>query len=145
MATNGKENGQRQLAWVFDLNKCVGCQTCSVSCKVLWTEEEEGGTEQMWWMTVNTKPGRGTPRDWETMGGGYQDGKLQTGKLPTRDEFGGGWTYNYDEVLRGGKGRDVHLERKGEGARVTDAARWGPNWDEDEGGGEEPVVRRGVS
>ncbi|HEU4759600.1 MAG TPA: 4Fe-4S dicluster domain-containing protein [Dehalococcoidia bacterium] len=121
---------QRQLAWVFDLNKCIGCQTCSVACKVLWAEEE--GTEQMWWMTVNTQPGRGTPRDWETMGGGYQDGQLQLGHLPARDEFGGGWTYNYDEVLRGGKGRSVHL------SRINDGSRWGPNWDEDEGGGEWP-------
>ena len=28
----------RQLAWVFDLNKCIGCQTCSVACRVRWTE-----------------------------------------------------------------------------------------------------------
>ena len=35
-------------------------------------------------MTVNTQPGRGTPRDWETMGGGYDaDGKLQLGKIAT--------------------------------------------------------------
>ena len=50
---------KRQLAWVFDLNKCIGCQTCSVACKVLWTQEK--GEEPMWWMTVNTKPGLGTP------------------------------------------------------------------------------------
>ena len=30
---NGEE---RQIAFVFDLNKCIGCQTCSVACKVLW-------------------------------------------------------------------------------------------------------------
>jgi complex iron-sulfur molybdoenzyme family reductase subunit beta len=22
---------------VFDLNKCMGCQSCSVACKMLWT------------------------------------------------------------------------------------------------------------
>ena len=68
-------------------------------------DEGEAGTEHKWWMTVNTQPGQGTPKDWESMGGGYKDGKLQTGKLPTREEFGGGWDYNYDEVLHGGKGR----------------------------------------
>ncbi len=47
---------KRQLAWVFDLNKCVGCQTCSVACKVLWPGEDPG-TEAQWWMTVNTQPG----------------------------------------------------------------------------------------
>ena len=38
MATQSKKaDSQRQLAWVFDLNKCIGCQTCSVACKILWT------------------------------------------------------------------------------------------------------------
>ena len=128
MTTNGKTAAGKQLAWVFDLNKYIGCQTCSVACKVLWNEGDPG-TEHMWWMTVNTKPGRGTPKDWETMGGGYKDGKLQLGKVPTNDEFGGGWDYNYDEVLHGGKGRDVHLQK------IAGSKDWGPNWDEDEGGG----------
>ena len=125
-------SGKHQLAWVFDLNKCIGCQTCSVACKVLWPEGEEG-TDHMWWMTVNTQPGRGTPIDWESMGGGRDaDGKVVIGKIPTDEEFGGGWDYNYDEVLRGGKGRSVHLEK------IAGSKTWGPNWDEDEGGGEWP-------
>ena len=33
---------KRQLAWVFDLNKCIGCQTCSVACKVLWPQRGSG-------------------------------------------------------------------------------------------------------
>ena len=123
---------KRQLAWVFDLNKCIGCQTCSVACKVLWTQEEQGA-EHQWWMTVNTKPGAGTPKDWEQMGGGYDArGKMQLGKLPTPEEFGGGWDYNYDEVLRGGHGRSVHLQK------TAGSRSWGMNWDEDEGGGEFP-------
>jgi ethylbenzene hydroxylase subunit beta/complex iron-sulfur molybdoenzyme family reductase subunit beta len=123
---------KRQLAWVYDLNKCIGCQTCSVACKVLWNEGE-AGTENQWWMTVNTKPGRGTPRDWEQMGGGYDaQGKLVLGKEPTDEEFGGGWDFNYDEVLRGGHGRSVHLKR------TSGSSSWGMNWDEDEGGGEFP-------
>ena len=124
------ENSKRQLAWVFDINKCIGCQTCSVACKVLWTEGED--TQHMWWMMVNTLPGRGTPRDWETMGGGYKNGQPQKGQLPTEEEFGGGWDFNYDEVLHGGKGRSVHL------TKIAGSKSWGPNWDEDEGGGEWP-------
>lgn len=129
--TNGNGTTGHQLAWVFDLNKCIGCQTCSVACKVLWNEGE-AGTEHMWWMTVNTQPGRGTPIDWEAMGGGYEDGELVKGVLPTPEQFGGGWDYNYDEVLHGGKGRSVHLQK------VAGSKTWGPNWDEDEGGGEWP-------
>jgi len=129
----GSVNGsKRQLAWVYDLNKCIGCQTCSVACRVLWTEGEEGA-EPQWWMTVNTQPGRGTPRDWETMGGGYDaEGRLQDGQLPTPEEFGGGWDFNYDAVLRGGRGRSEHLKK------VSGSESWGMNWDEDEGGGEFP-------
>ena len=129
MATH--TGAKRQLAWVFDLNKCIGCQTCSVACKVLWTQEEEGA-EHEWWMTVNTAPGRGTPRDWKSMGGGYKDGKVQLGHKPTAEEFGSGWTFNYDEVLRGGQGRSTHLQK------TSGSKTWGMNWDEDEGGGQFP-------
>jgi DMSO reductase family type II enzyme iron-sulfur subunit len=130
MATQSQTTSQHQLAMVFDLNKCIGCQTCSVGCKVLWTREE--GEEHQWWCTVNTQPGKGTPKDWEEMGGGYRNGDPVLGHLPTRDEFGGGWDYNYEEVYYQGKGNTVFLQPKG------DAPKWGPNWDEDEGAGEYP-------
>jgi len=127
-ADDGK---QRQIAWVIDLNRCMGCQTCSVACKVLWTRE--AGTEHMWWCTVNTQPGRGTPRDWETMGGGYrQDGALIFGHIPSQSEFGEAWNFNWQEVYAGGRGQAVHLQPKG------DAPTWGMNWDEDVGAGEYP-------
>ena len=48
---------KRQLAMVFDLNKCLGCHTCSVACKTQWTGEE--GMENMWWTVVNTHAGQG--------------------------------------------------------------------------------------
>jgi ethylbenzene hydroxylase subunit beta/complex iron-sulfur molybdoenzyme family reductase subunit beta len=67
------------------------------------------------------------------MGGGYdKNGKLKLGKLPTREEVGGGWKFNYDEVLRGGAGRKAHLKK------IAGSKTWGMNWDEDEGGGEFP-------
>src|SRR3989304_6209627 len=108
-----KENG-RQIAMVFDLNKCMGCQTCSVACKMLWTRDDDGsdGTDYMWWCSVNTMPGRGYPKDWGPLGGG--------------------WDFTYDEVDYGGKGASVHLEPVGE------PPSWGPNWDEDQGAGEWP-------
>ncbi|MCP3983436.1 MAG: respiratory nitrate reductase subunit beta [bacterium] len=115
---------------VMDLNKCIGCQTCTIACKRLWTQDE--GMESMWWNTVNTQPGRGTPRDWEELGGGFRDGAANPGRIPTRKEFGQAGDYNHQEVLFEGKGNGAHLQVKG------DRPDWGPNWDEDQGDGEFP-------
>ena len=124
----------RQLAMVFDLNKCLGCHTCAISCKRQWTRDE--GMEQQWWAVVNTQPGMGTPKNWEHLGGGWDaKGEPRPSKIPTRDEFGDAWKFNKDEVFQGGKGTVTYLKpvtTKGE------APDWGPNWDEDEGGGEYP-------
>ncbi len=116
-----------QLAMALDLNKCMACQSCTVACKVLWTDKK--GMEHHWWMKVNTMPGRGYPRDWEKMGGGYDsEGKLVEGRKPTEEEYGGHWEFKPWEVYTsGGKGTDVYLTP----GRPT----WGPNWDEDIGGG----------
>jgi ethylbenzene hydroxylase subunit beta/complex iron-sulfur molybdoenzyme family reductase subunit beta len=121
---------------LFDLNKCMGCQTCAVACKMLWTRE--AGEEHQWWCTVNTQPGLGTPKGWEQMGGGFRDGQPVPGHQPSREEFGGGWAFNHEEVFFGGKGRSVYLGPQVSGDAPAGTTRWGPNWDEDQGGGEYP-------
>ncbi len=121
---------KRQLAMVFDLNKCIACNTCTIACKTQWTREE--GMESMWWTITNTLPGLGTPKNWENSGGGFTaDNKMRPGRMPTGEEFGHAWEFNYDEVFAGGKGQKVHTKPKGN-------PQWGPNWDEDQGGGEYP-------
>ena len=62
----------RQLAMVMDLNKCIGCQTCTVACKTQWTNRN--GREGMYWNNVETKPGMGFPKKWEELGGGFDEG-----------------------------------------------------------------------
>lgn len=121
---------ERQVAIVFDTNKCMGCQTCTVACKMLWTNTK--GMEHQWWMKVNTMPGKGSPKDWEKMGGGYDaQGKLVLGKCPSLEEFGEAWQFNHE---------DVFFRKDGEIAFVTPQSKptWGPNWDEDIGEGEWP-------
>jgi len=124
---------QSQVAMVFDLNKCMGCQTCSVACKTLWTTEE--GEEHQWWCSVNTQPGQGTPKNWEQMGGGFRDGKPVPGVQPGRADFGGGWDFNYQEVFYGGQGNKTHLRPTEPGDGRTER---GMNWDVDQVGGEWP-------
>ena len=127
------ESQQRQLAMVFDLNKCLGCQTCTVSCKTLWTDAP--GMEYMWWNIVNTMPGQGTPRGRFESGGGFPDGSARPGKLFKKADFGEAWEFNYEDVFYGGEGQRVHLEPRTAAGTAPD---WGPNWDEDQGAGVYP-------
>jgi nitrate reductase beta subunit len=49
----------RQFAAVFNINRCIGCQTCTMACKSTWTFSP--GQELMWWNNVETKPFGGYP------------------------------------------------------------------------------------
>lgn len=121
---------KRQIAFVVDLNKCMGCHTCTIACKTLWTNDK--GMDHMWWMKVSTMPGRGYPRDWEKMGGGYDgDGKVNLGKEPGVSDYGKPMEFNYEEVFYGGNGHRAHLAPR-------ESPGWGPNWEEDIASGEYP-------
>jgi complex iron-sulfur molybdoenzyme family reductase subunit beta len=116
----------RQLAMVMDLNKCIGCQTCTVACKTQWTNRN--GREYMYWNNVETRPGDGYPRKWEELGGGFDEaGALREGSVPPRGAgYGTPWDFNLDEAALG-----AEIQPQGETGN-------GPNWDEDRGGGEFP-------
>jgi nitrate reductase / nitrite oxidoreductase, beta subunit len=70
-----------QIAMVLNLDKCIGCHTCSVTCKNVWTNRE--GMEYAWFNNVETKPGIGYPKDWENQNrwkGGWtrkKNGKIE--------------------------------------------------------------------
>ncbi len=67
-------NVRAHMSMLFHLDKCIGCHTCSIACKNLWTDRK--GAEYMWWNNVETRPGSGYPTQWEN-----------------QDQFNGGWKY----------------------------------------------------
>ncbi len=54
---------ERQFAFVFNINRCIACQTCTMACKSTWTFSK--GQEHMWWANVETKPYGGYPQSWD--------------------------------------------------------------------------------
>ena len=54
---------QKQFVAVFNINRCIGCQTCTGACKATWTFSK--GQEYMWWNNVETKPYGGYPHHWD--------------------------------------------------------------------------------
>lgn len=154
-----------QVAMVMNLDKCIGCHTCSVTCKQTWTNRT--GTEYVWFNNVETRPGQGYPRGYEDQDkwkGGWQlkHGRLvpRTGgrarrlarlfanpELPTLDDYYQPWTYDYENLTTAPLGDDLPSAppRSLIDGRPTDVT-WGPNWDDDLGGGPgqlsaDPVLR----
>ena len=146
-------NVRAQVSMVFHLDKCLGCHTCSVVCKNIWTDRR--GTEYMWWNNVETKPGTGYPTLWEDQvkyKGGWErrngrislrsTGKLQSltnifhhPHLPTMDDYYEPWTYRYQDLFDATSGNDQPTARPI--SMVTGQhmdVEAGPNWDDDLGG-----------
>jgi nitrate reductase / nitrite oxidoreductase, beta subunit len=53
----------KQFAAVFDINKCISCQTCTLACKTTWTSGK--GQEYMLWNNVESKPYGFYPLAWD--------------------------------------------------------------------------------
>ena len=143
-------NIRAQVSSVFHLDKCIGCHTCSIACKNLWTDRK--GSEYMWWNNVETKPGTGYPTRWEDqevyrggwetvgsqlqlkMGGrGKTLGKLfHNPHLPTMDDYYEPFTYRYGDLTSAPAGEDQPTARPVSmvsGKPMNIEA--GPNWDDD--------------
>jgi nitrate reductase beta subunit len=74
---------QKQFAAVFDTNKCIACQTCTLACKTTWTSGK--GQEYMLWNNVETKPYGSYPLAWdlkllEMLNGGRWNGTTYEGE-----------------------------------------------------------------
>lgn len=123
---------QRQVAMVLDLNKCLGCQTCTIACKKMWNTDS--GTGYSYWNNVETLPGKGFPRDWQQLGSRNGDGSVKQGVIPNLDQhYGRAWHFNHQKTFFRENGNAVKQWLKPEGD-----PQWGPNWDEDHGAGDYP-------
>jgi nitrate reductase beta subunit len=74
---------KKQFGAIFDTNKCIACQTCTVACKTTWTTGR--GQEYMLWNNVETKPRGGFPMTWDLrvldlLKQGQWDGRRHVGK-----------------------------------------------------------------
>ncbi|WP_206479197.1 MULTISPECIES: nitrate reductase subunit beta [Kocuria] len=156
-----------QVAMVMTLDKCIGCHTCSVTCKQAWTNR--AGTEYVWFNNVETRPGQGYPRryeDQERWKGGWElnrrgNLKLKSGgrlkKLaqlfaspvqPELADYYEPWTYDYENLVNAPASDDFPVARPkslitGEDTKIE----WSANWDDDLGGTTEmghldPVVQK---
>jgi nitrate reductase beta subunit len=54
---------RKQFAAVFDINKCIACQSCTLACKTTWTSGK--GQEYMLWNNVESKPYGFYPLAWD--------------------------------------------------------------------------------
>ncbi len=155
-----------QMAMVMNLDKCIGCHTCSVTCKQAWTNRT--GTEYVWWNNVETRPGQGYPRtyeDQERWKGGWivKNGKLELkagGRikkllqifanpvLPGIEDYYEPWTYDYDTLISAPLGEHTPVARpysliSGKPMNIT----WSANWDDNLGGSptltkDDPILRK---
>ena len=144
-----------QVGMVLNLDKCIGCHTCSVTCKNVWTSRE--GMEYAWFNNVESKPGTGFPTDWENQekwkGGWIRkiNGKLQPrmgnralllGKifanphLPGIDDYYEPFDFDYQNLHNAPEGKHQPIARPRSlitGQRM-DKITSGPNWEEILGG-----------
>jgi nitrate reductase beta subunit len=146
-----------QVSMVMNLDKCIGCHTCSVTCKNVWTNRR--GAEYMWFNDVETKPGIGYPKRWEDQerwkGGWELDRRgrlrLKAGgpvrklaslffnpDLPTMEDYYEPWTYDYETLTNAPAQRHQPVARPE--SQITGRPldlEWGPNWEDDLAGAPE--------
>lgn len=144
-----------QVGMVLNLDKCIGCHTCSVTCKNVWTNRE--GVEYAWFNNVETKPGIGYPKDWENQkrwNGGWTrgtDGRIRprmgakwrilakifaNPDLPEIDDYYEPFDFDYGHLQSAGEVQTPPTARPRSlitGQRM-EKIEWGPNWEEILGG-----------
>ncbi|MFD6443506.1 nitrate reductase subunit beta [Promicromonospora sp. NPDC060204] len=155
-----------QMSMVMNLDKCIGCHTCSVTCKQAWTNRS--GMEYVWFNNVETRPGLGYPRtyqDQDEWHGGWvrtKRGRLKlraggrlkklatifaSPKMPSIQDYYEPWTYEYDMLLSAPQGAHTPVARPKSLLTGKDVKiEWSANWDDDLAGStatmqDDPVLK----
>ncbi len=144
-----------QIGMVLNLDKCIGCHTCSVTCKNVWTSRD--GIEYAWFNNVETKPGIGYPKNWEDQElhkGGWirqENGRLklkQGGRLKILgnlfanpnmlaiDDYYEPFSYDYQHLQNAPDMKTPPTARPISvlTGKKMEKIEWGPNWEDDLGG-----------
>ena len=144
-----------QIGMVLNLDKCIGCHTCSVTCKNVWTSRP--GMEYAWFNNVESKPGIGYPREWENhdkWNGGWKrndDGSIEPRQgakwkvlmrifhnpnLPQIDDYYEPFTFDYAHLHDAPemKASPTARPRSLVSGQRMEKIEWGPNWEEILGG-----------
>ena len=144
-----------QIGKVLNLDKCIGCHTCSVTCKNVWTSRE--GVEYAWFNNVETKPGVGYPKKWENQkvwNGGWErknnnniqpkiGGKFRliskifaNPDLPEIDDYYEPFTFEYERLQKAPESKHMPTARAHSviTGKKMEKPEWGPNWEEILGG-----------
>lgn len=144
-----------QIGMVLNLDKCIGCHTCSITCKNVWTSRD--GVEYAWFNNVESKPGVGFPNNWEDQekwNGGWirnTTGKLELKQgtkfkllsnifgnpdLPQIDDYYEPFDYDYEHLHNAPDSKHQPTARPRSlltGQRMQ-KIKSGPNWEEILGG-----------
>jgi nitrate reductase beta subunit len=155
-----------QMAMVMNLDKCIGCHTCSVTCKQAWTNRT--GVEYVWFNNVETRPGQGYPRTYQdqarwkggwtlnrrgrlTLKAGGRWKKLLTifsnPLMPSIEDYYEPWTYDYETLTQAPAQEHTPVARPKSLISGKDMTiRWSANWDDNLGGSpaltvDDPVLK----
>ena len=141
-----------QISMVLNLDKCIGCHTCSVTCKNIWTSRK--GVEYAWFNNVESKPGIGFPKNWEDQEkwkGGWKINKknkleLRAGgranklinlfanpDMPQIDDYYEPFDYKYQKLQSSPLVEATPTARPVSQITGKDIEKieWGPNWEDD--------------
>ncbi|MEM0239689.1 MAG: nitrate reductase subunit beta [Nitrososphaerota archaeon] len=157
-----------QISMVMNLDKCLGCHTCSITCKTTWTNRR--GAEYMWWNNVETRPGVGYPQRWEDQEKWKGGWKLENGELklrvggrlsrlfrifynpwmPSINDYYEPWSYTYEKLIEAKEGEKPLAEVRSSITQKPLTLERGPNWDDDLAGSpiyasSDPNLEKGIT